>query len=63
MPPADGLGDIVERRSLRAFRLAMEQAEMEFFVVALGAGAARSLGEGGGNRASSTEKDDAAKDE
>ncbi len=36
---------------------------MEFFVVALRAGAARSLGEGSGKRASSIEEDDAAKDE
>jgi hypothetical protein len=35
MPPADGFGDVVEGRSLRAFRFAVEKAEMEFFVVAL----------------------------
>lgn len=63
MPPADGFGDVVEGRSLRAFRLAVEEAEMKLIVVALRAGTARSLGEGGGNRASSTEEDDAAKDE
>jgi hypothetical protein len=63
MPPANGLGNIVEGRGFFAFRLAVEEAETELFVVALRASAARSLAEGGGNRASSTEKDDAAKDE
>jgi len=63
MPPANRLGNVVEGRGLLAFRLAVEESEMELVVVALRAGAARSLGEGGRNRARSTEKDDAAKDE
>ena len=63
MPPANGLGNIVEGRGFFTFRLAVEEAELELFVVALRAGTARSLAEGGRNRASSTEKDDAAKDE
>jgi hypothetical protein len=63
MPPAYGLGNGVEGRGFFAVRLAMEPLEMELFVMALRAGSARSLGEGGRNRASSAQEDDAAKDE
>jgi hypothetical protein len=35
MPPANGFRDVVERRSLGTFRLAMEPREMEGVVVAL----------------------------
>jgi hypothetical protein len=63
MPPAYGLGNSVEGWGFLAVRLAIEPLEMELFVVALRAGSPRSLGEGGRNRASSAQEDDAAKDE
>jgi hypothetical protein len=63
MPPAYGLGNGVEGRGFLAVRLAIEPLEVELSVTALRAGSARSLGKRGGNRTSSAQEDDAAKDE
>ena len=62
MPPAYGLGGVVEGRSFVLVRLVVAmKPEVEPVVVAFRAGPLRSLGEGG--RANRAEKDDAAKDE
>jgi hypothetical protein len=64
VPPAYGLRDIVERRGFLLVSLgAAVKPEVGPVVMALRAGSARSLGEGGRYRASSAEEDDAAKDE
>jgi hypothetical protein len=64
VPPAYGLRDIVERSGFLLMSLgAAVKPEVGPVVMALRAGSARSLGEGGRYRASSAEEDDAAKDE